>query len=97
MRCPKCEQQLSVWEIGAIRDCPKCDAPLKVSGWPRLFAANVVMFIVLGYVFAGAIASGSALGWIFGLAVMIVWITLETVAMRALLTVSVPAHAAEQQ
>ena len=95
MQCPKCEQPLSVWEIGAIRDCPRCEVPLKVSGWPQLFAANAAMFVVLGFVIAGTFASGSAIGWLVGVAVLIAWAVLEAAAMRALLTVAVQSQVAE--
>jgi hypothetical protein len=95
IQCPKCQQPFSVWEVGAIRDCPKCEAPLKVLGWPQLFAANAAMFVVLGFLIAGAFASGSAIGWLVGVAVLIAWVVLEGAAMRALLVVAVQSRVPE--
>jgi hypothetical protein len=87
MRCPKCQYRLSVWEIGAVRNCPRCGIAVRVLGWRGVTAANIAMFVIFGFLMAGAVAQGGVGGWGFFFAILGVWLWAETAAMRALLKV----------
>ena len=93
MRCPKCSYRFSIWEIGAVQNCPKCSIAVRVTGWRAMTAANVAMFIIFGLLLAGAGAQGGAWGWGFFAVVLVVWAWAEAVAMRALLSVTALAEA----
>lgn len=95
MRCPKCDYRFSIWEFGAIRTCPKCGVTVQVLGWRGMAAVNVAMFIVFGFLMAGAATQGGPAGWAFFVGVLIVWAWAEAAAMRALLRVTAVAESSK--